>query len=63
MFWRIGPKNFLFIGTENWIVLAVWWSINYFFAWNSPIFWIRMAEKQEEEHRQLQCIMGFTQKQ
>ena len=40
------------------------------FALNSPIFWIRLAEKREEEedkgeeeHRQLQSVMRFTQKQ
>ena len=35
-----------------------------FFAPNSPIFRIRLEEKQEEEeHRQLQNVMRFTQTQ
>ena len=34
-----------------------------FLAPNFPICWIRLAEKQkEEEHRQLQSVMYFTQK-
>ena len=65
LFWkRIDPKNFLFTETNNWIALAVRWSIKYFFAPNSTIFWIRLAEKQkEEEHSQLQSVMHFTQMQ
>ena len=56
---RRDPKNFLFIGTSNWIALAIRWSIKYFFATNSPIFRIRLAEKQgEEEHTQMQSVMG-----
>ena len=32
LFWKEGDlKNFLFIGTNNWIALAVQWSIKYFF--------------------------------
>ena len=31
LFWkRRDPKSFLFIGTINWIALAVWWSIKHF---------------------------------
>ena len=33
LFWkRIDPKNFLFTETNNWIALAVRWSIKYFFC-------------------------------
>ena len=65
LFWkRIDPKNFYFIGTNNWIVLAAQWSIKYFFAPNSSIFWIRLTEKrEEEEYRQLQSMIYFTEKQ
>ena len=40
--------------------------IKYYFAQNLPIFQIRLAEKREkreEEHRQMQSVMRFTQKQ
>ena len=63
---RIDPKYFLFIGTNNWIVLAVRWIVKYFFASNSPIFWIRLAEKREEGQeklRQLQSVRRFTETQ
>ena len=42
-------------------------SIQYIFARNTPIFQIRLAEKQEEgeeeKHKKLQSVMRFTQKQ
>ena len=31
-------KKLPFIATSNWIVLAVQWSVKYFFAPNSPLF-------------------------
>ena len=53
-----------FLETNNFKVLAVRWSVKYSFAPNSPIFPIRLAEKRkEEEHRQLQCALRFTQTQ
>ena len=65
LFWkRIDPKNFLFTGTNNWIVLAFRWSVKCFFSPNPQIFLIMLAEKREEgkeeEHRQLQSIIPFT---
>ena len=44
------------------ILIAIWWSIKYFFAPNSPMFWIRLAEKPEEgeEYMQMQHVMCFT---
>ena len=48
------------------IILPVRWSVKQFFAPNSPIFGIRLPKKQEEkeeEHRQLQSVMCFTQTQ
>ena len=36
-----------FIATNNWIVLAVWWSVNYVFAQNSLIFWKSLAKERE----------------
>ena len=35
-------EKFPFIATYNWIVLAVWWSVKYYFAPNSPIFQKKM---------------------
>ena len=56
LFWkRRHPKNFLFIGTNNWIALAVRWSIKYIFAANLPIFRIRLAEKREEGEEEHKC--------
>ena len=63
---RIDPKYFLFIGTNNWIVLAVRWIVKYFFASNFPIFWIRLAEKRQEGQeklRQLQSVRRFRETQ
>ena len=40
-------ENFTFIGTNNWIVLAVQWSVKYIFASNSPISWKSCAEERE----------------
>ena len=63
---RIDPKYFLFTETNSLIVLAVRQSVKYFFAPNSPIFPIRLPEKQEEEEgepRQLQSLMRFMQTQ
>ena len=51
--WKIiDSKNFLFIGTNNWILLPVWWSMKYFFALNSLKSRLRMAQKQEEGEEQ-----------
>ena len=65
LFWkRRGPKNFFYIGINNRISLTSWWFVKYFFAPNSPIFRIRLAEKrQEREHTQMQSVMRLTQKQ
>ena len=39
LFWkRRDPKISLFIGTNNWIVSVVRWSMKYIFAPNMPIF-------------------------
>ena len=35
---RIDQKKLPVIATNNWIVLAVWWSVKYFFAPNSSTF-------------------------
>ena len=45
------------------IVLVVQWSVEKLFAPNSPIYRITLVESQEEEHRQLQSVMRFTQAQ
>ena len=42
------PETFPFIATNNWTVLAVRWSVKYFFAPNSPIFQ-KSCGKEEEE--------------
>ena len=46
-------------------LLAVWWSAKEFFATKSSIFRITLAEKQEEQqqHKQLQSVMRFTETQ
>ena len=38
------PEKCTFIATNNWIVLAVWWSVKYFYAPNSLIFRKNAAE-------------------
>ena len=63
---RRDPKNIIFIGANNWIALAVRWTIKYFSAPNLSMFWIRLAEKRQEveaEHMQMQRVMRFMQKQ
>ena len=61
---RIDPKYFFFIETNNLNVLAVRWSVKCFFTLNSPIFRIRLAEKrEEEEYKQWQSVVHFTQTQ
>ena len=61
---RIDPKYFFFIETNNLNVLAVRWSVKCFFTLNSPIFRIMLAEKrEEEEHKQWQSVVHFTQTQ
>ena len=44
-----GPEKFLFIATNNWIVLSDWWSVKYFFAPNSLIFRKRHEKKKMEK--------------
>ena len=39
------------------------WFVEKLFAPNSPIYRITLVESQEEEHRQLQSVMRFTQAQ
>ena len=54
------------IGANNWIAVAVRWTIKYVSAPNLSMFWIRLAEKQQEvegEHMQMQRVMCFMQKQ
>ena len=43
------PEKIPFIATNNWIVLAVWWSVKYFYASNSLIFQKSCVEKEEAE--------------
>ena len=45
------------------MVSAVQWSLKSFFAPNSQLFQIMLAEKREEEHKQLQSILRSTQTQ
>ena len=44
---RIDQKNFPFVATNNWIVLAAQWLANYFFAPNFSLFWKSGGEKKE----------------
>ena len=45
---RIDQKKFPFIVADNRIVLAVQWSVKYFFALNSPLFRKRSGEKKKK---------------
>ena len=43
------PEKFHFIATNNWTGLAVQWSVKYFFALNSLIFWKSCTKEEEAE--------------
>ena len=50
------PERFPLIARNNWIVLAVPWSVKYFFAPNSPIFWkIHGWEEEVKEGGKSNC--------
>ena len=53
------PEKFLFVATNDWFVLAVSWSVNYFSAPNSPLFWKSCDKEEKEEKRQLWGVMLF----
>ena len=38
LFKKLIDQKISFIATKNWIVLAVWWSVKYFFAPNFPSY-------------------------
>ena len=56
-------KNFLFIVTNNFIVLTVQWFVKYFFCSEFPNILDTASKKREEEQRQLQNVLRFTQTQ
>ena len=50
------PEKPPFIATNNWIVLAVQWSVKYFFTKNSPIFWKSHVKEVDGENLQMQSV-------
>ena len=57
---RIGPKNFLFIGINNWIVLAVRWSVCCSVFPNILNKACRKTRRRKRTNLKLQSIMRFT---
>ena len=57
---RIDPKNLLFIETNDRTLLAVPWSVEYFFAPNYPIFQRSRREEEDGENRQMQSALLFN---
>ena len=57
---RIDQKNFFFTATNNWIELALQWSVKYFFAPNSLLF--RKSSKEEDKQFQRFLLFKKTQK-
>ena len=58
------PEKFPFKLTNNWIVLAVRWSVKYFFVPNSSMFQKNCEEKEEDgENWQMQGSLLFKQMQ
>ena len=60
---RIDQKNFPFMATINWIVLALWWSAQYCFPLNSLIFGKSLDEGRKQIARQLKSCMFYKQMQ
>ena len=56
------PEKFPFTTTNNGIILAVRWSVKYFYAENSPIFW-KSGEEEDGENWQMQNVLLFKQTQ
>ena len=56
---RIGPKNFLFIGINNWIVLAVRWSVCCSVFPNILNKACRKTRRRKRTNLKLQSIMRF----
>ena len=43
------PEKCLFIATNSWIALAVWWSVKFFFAPYFPLFWKSGGEQKNKK--------------
>ena len=59
---RRDSRKVLFMRTNNWMALAVWCSIKYFFVPNSLMFWIRLTEKREGEEEQANAVLCISHK-
>ena len=56
------PEKFRFIARQNYIVLAVWWFVKYYFAPNFPIF--RKSQTEEDGgNRKMQSALLLKQMQ
>ena len=56
-------EKFPFIATNNWVALAVRWSVKYFFAPNFPLIQKSGGDAEDGENRQIQNVSLFTQTQ
>ena len=54
------PEKLIFIVTNNWIKLAVWWPVKYFFAPNSSILRESFGKEEEEEEEEMAIVRLYA---